>query len=106
MQISAKNTNKNLTETGLPCQGMESIDEEININSNLKTIQKRADKNSAIFTNYTNLYKSRLAPDSGRDGSMESIDEHCKNFAMSSWTQFKVVLIIIIQIPAPQFLVI
>ena len=54
MQISAKNTNKNLTETGLPCQGMESIDEEININSNLKTIQKRTDKNSTIFTNYTN----------------------------------------------------
>ena len=24
------------------------------------------------------------------DGSMESIDEHCKNFATSSWTQFKV----------------
>ena len=23
-------------------------------------------------------------------GSMESIDEHCKNFATSSWTQFKV----------------
>ena len=24
------------------------------------------------------------------NGSMESIDEHCKNFATSSWTQFKV----------------
>jgi hypothetical protein len=24
------------------------------------------------------------------DGSMESIDEHCKSFATSSWTQFKV----------------
>jgi hypothetical protein len=24
------------------------------------------------------------------EGSMESIDEHCKNFATSSWTQFKV----------------
>jgi len=34
-----------------------------------------------------------LAPDSGKDGSMESIDEHCKNFATSSWTQFKVLFI-------------
>ena len=25
-----------------------------------------------------------------KNGSMESIDEHCKNFATSSWTQFKV----------------
>ena len=24
------------------------------------------------------------------NSSMESIDEHCKNFATSSWTQFKV----------------
>ena len=30
------------------------------------------------------------SPEHVADGSMESIDEHCKNFATSSWTQFKV----------------
>ena len=59
----------------------------------------KMDKFILILTNfqkykpkYNYKYKSRLAPDSGRDGSMESIDEHCKNFATSSWTQFKVPL--------------
>jgi len=37
-----------------------------------------------------NCKEGESSANTAEEGSMESIDEHCKNFATSSWTQFKV----------------